>query len=45
MEIEIYFNDFKEEVQAEILEQAGLKSPSEANWDVFPITTVTLGDE
>lgn len=35
--IEIYFNDLTEEAQKQILEQAGITDPAEANWDVFPI--------
>ena len=38
--IEIYFNDLNEEVQKLLLEEAGVKDPSDANWDVFPIATL-----
>ena len=40
MEFEIYFNDLKEETQQQLLEAMGIKDPAEANWDVFPITTL-----
>ena len=43
-EFELYFNDLKENVQADLLKAAGLKSASEANWDAFPIATVILGE-
>jgi hypothetical protein len=38
--IDIMFNDLKEDVQKYILEQLGLKSPSEMNWEVVPLTTL-----
>ena len=37
---DLYFNDLTREAQKEILSVAGLNSPEEANWDVFPITTI-----
>lgn len=43
--IEIYFDDLKEEVQKQVLEQAGIKDPSEANWDVFPICSFEMISE
>ena len=41
---ELYFSDLTEEAQKEILEKAGIKTPQEANWDVFPITEVSFED-
>jgi len=38
--IDIMFDDLKEDVQKYILEQLGLESPSEMNWDVVPLTTL-----
>jgi hypothetical protein len=38
--IDIMFNDLKEDVQKYILEQLGLKSPAEMNWDVVPLDTL-----
>jgi hypothetical protein len=38
--IDIMFDDLKENAQKYILEQLGLKSPSEMNWEVVPITTL-----
>ena len=43
--IEIYFDDLKEEVQKQILEQAGIKDPAEANWDVLPICSFEINPE
>ncbi len=42
MEIEIYFVDLSIEKQQEILDSLNIKSPKEMNWDIFPITTITL---
>ena len=39
MNIEIYFDDLKEEVQKDILESLGINDPKEMNWDVFPVAT------
>ena len=36
VEIEIYFDDLKSEVQKEFLEKLGT-TPEDENWDVFPI--------
>ena len=38
--MDIYFEDFNEKIQQEILEMAGISDPSEMNWDVLPITTI-----
>jgi len=38
--IDIMFSDLKEDVQKYILEQLGLKSPAEMNWDVIPLDTL-----
>ena len=43
--IEIYFYDLKEEAQKKLLEQAGIKDPKEANWDVWPICTFEISTE
>lgn len=37
---ELYFTDLTEEAQKELLEKAGVESPEDMNWDVFPITTI-----
>lgn len=37
---ELYASDLTEEAQKNLCETAGIKSISEANWDVFPITTI-----
>ena len=39
-DFEIYFHDLKEEVQQQLLEAFGMKSPKERNWDVFPIAII-----
>lgn len=38
--MEIYFTDFKEDVQKEILELADIEDYTEMNWDVIPITVI-----
>lgn len=43
--IEIYFDDLKEDVQKQILEQAGISSPDEMNWDIFPICTFEIMED
>lgn len=45
MEFELFFSDLTEDAQKNLLEKAGLKDETQANWDVFPITTIVLGDE
>ena len=42
---ELYFSDLTPEAQSNILECAGLKDETEANWDCFPITTIEFEDE
>ncbi len=42
--VEIYFRDLSEEKQREVLDAAGVKSPKEANWDVFPLDYLEFGD-
>ncbi len=41
-EFELYFTDLTEKAQQELLKKAGVKSPEEMNWDVFPITTLNF---
>lgn len=40
-ELDIYFGDLTPDAQAEFLEFKHLSEPSEGNYDVFPITTLT----
>ena len=40
MESEIYLEDLKPEIQEKVLEELGIKSASEGNYDVFPLFTV-----
>lgn len=40
MEIEIYLEDLKPEIQEKVLEELGIKSASEGKYDVFPLSTV-----
>lgn len=40
MENEIYLEDLKPEIQEKVLEELGIKSASEGNYDVFPLFTV-----
>ena len=44
-QVEIYFDDLSKKKQDEILKASGLSSPSDANWDVFPITVVDFETE
>ena len=41
MDFEIYFGDLNEETQKALLNAAGMQDPEEANWDVFPVATVS----
>ena len=40
--VEVYFDDLTKEAQKQILEQAGITNPAEANWDVFPMCTFEI---
>lgn len=47
---EIHFSDLKEDVQKELLEYANevfgdVDSPSDMNWDIFPVSEIHLEDE
>lgn len=42
---ELYFSDLTEEAQQRFLEASGLKSATEGNYDVLPITTIEFYDE
>ena len=44
MTVEIYFADLVPEKQDELLQEAGIETPEEMNWDVFNIATVEVGD-
>ena len=44
-EFKLYFSDLTEPAQKSILKAAGLKSEEDANWDCFPITTITFDVE
>lgn len=41
----LYFKDLTPEAQAVLLKEAGIKSPQEMNWDVFPITELDFDNE
>lgn len=43
-EIEIYFRDLNEGKQREFLQAAGISSPEEANWDVFPLGIIPVSE-
>ena len=43
--LEIYFRDLVPEVQEAALSLFGIKTPQDANWDCFPMFTLTAGDE
>ena len=40
MEIDIYLDDLKLEVQKRVLRELGLKSAKDGNYDVFPLFTL-----
>ena len=40
-DVEIYFSDLNPNAQKELLEAFGIQSECEANWDIFPIATLT----
>ena len=40
MEIDIYLDDLKPEVQKRVLRELGLKSANDGNYDVFPLFTL-----
>lgn len=42
---EIYFCDLNVFAQNDLLKVAGVNDPSEMNWDVFPITTISFDRE
>ena len=44
-EIDIYFSDLTEEKRKELLEKAKISGPEEANWDLLPLTTITISEE
>lgn len=44
MDFELMFDDLKENVQYMLLKHMGIDSPSEANWDVFPVAYIPDGD-
>ena len=39
---EIYFSDLNEQTQQLLLEMAGVESPEEMNWDIFPLAIMDL---
>lgn len=43
MEIDIYLDDLKPEVQKRVLRELGLKSAKDGNYDVFPLFTLMSG--
>lgn len=44
-ELELYYDDLTPEAQARLLDTVGIKSPTEMNWDVFPITVISFEEE
>lgn len=39
--VEIYFNDISEAKQKQLLEIFNVDSPSQMNWDVFPVAVIS----
>lgn len=44
-DLNIFLDDFKEEIQKEILEALKLKNAEEGNFDVIPITEIIIPEE
>lgn len=42
--IDIYFKDLSEAIQKRLLEETGLNTPEQANWDVIPIFCYYVDD-
>ena len=40
--MDIYFYDLNERAQEALLQEAGIKSAEDANWDVYPIAVIDL---
>lgn len=40
MSIEIYIDDLKPEIQKQVLEELGLESAEDGNYDIFPLFSV-----
>lgn len=43
-EFEIFFADLRPDIQQDLLVFAGIQKPEEANWDIFPVTSVFKGE-
>lgn len=42
VEFDIYFDDLTPEAQEQLLQAVGVSDPSDAGWDVMPVTTLTF---
>lgn len=42
IEILVYFHDLAPHLQEQLLEAFGVTAPQEMNWDVFPVTEITV---
>lgn len=42
MEVLIFFDDLSAEKQKELLAAAGVDTPEEMNWDMFPVTVAWI---
>ena len=42
---EIYFNDLNEETQKAFLEFMGMTDSKEGNYDIFPLATISKGED
>ena len=45
MDFEIYFSDLTEDAQQRLLDAFGITDAKEANWDVFPVTTIDVAND
>lgn len=42
--MDIFFQDLVPETQKEVLKFMGLDTPEDGNYNVFPLTSITVGD-
>jgi len=41
---DVFFDDLVPEIQKELLKFMGLETPADGNYDVFPLTMITVND-
>lgn len=45
LSFEIYITDLKEDVQRQLLEQLGITTPEQGNYDITPLCTINIEEE